>query len=858
MMMQTPPPTNKGRCSRREEGDDAAPLLRGCRSSDASSPEEPPPSRAPDSVAEEWLLRGGKARTSANTTSRTPSPKSSPSRSQQPPSPWGRGRSPCRPLFTPEPWESPELQLRKTRSLEPPKRSSPAKDTKPIQNAVAAAGSPIPDEYVDYIVTAFGADADLYKDVLGMEERDCAPTKLRVAYFRRGREVLRNHASGSPVSVADGSVVGATATTTAAVVSPKKRFQAVTKAYEILTNPGWKAYYEVHGLVAPSVVRPRDENADFISDCPLELMDDNEQALQQQEEEEECEHDDIASIASGGSVSILRRSHSWGGGYHPNNNNNNNNGQQRPSSSRSTSRTRVCWREVVEELVYQPDVLDTSGDSSSSQVYHEAAQSLDDSVGGGSVVVAAEAADAKHKKAKFLFVLDSPELDEELGKLEKRDFLDDLEASMDGLEQKIGGFINYALSDVKDATNFRSTEKDQNVHTGTTDERKPPAQCENSDESSFKARQLFADLTEPSPQIESSTYTRRLPKGNKRRGSLAQDGGGSAVVTTTAPLKQGNIDQPRVKPKKTVKHKKRGDTNMVSNTPGDDFYSVAAQVFFDARTGDSKQVTHEGSRIWNVPEAVKAMANFWNVGGDTGESAGNPTAVSKTLLDYYELQADSSILASVASVGDTSTESERKVEKSGFAFGVPKTWSFDDACLKTSTEGTTMGSVRPDHHNGQLSDSRMDASDATFTSKASDNQSMGRNLNECLNNFATAAQDTIREVTSFDETDKTAHTTTPPTQSAINSGVPDNQKAMAGSSDGTFMSAVTGCVQLLVEDMNKLGTRISTNLGEANRVVVATMSFPEAEVDGMLSVLESELNCPNGSKDWLLNKSFTF
>jgi hypothetical protein len=101
----------------------------------------------------------------------------------------------------------------------------------------------IPDVFIDTIIEGFGVDADIFKDILHVTP-DADPRQLRICYFRRGREVL-----------SEGGVHGLGGLVSGEHVSDltKIRFQAVTMAYEILSNPVWRAIYVEQGLKpAPS------------------------------------------------------------------------------------------------------------------------------------------------------------------------------------------------------------------------------------------------------------------------------------------------------------------------------------------------------------------------------------------------------------------------------------------------------------------------------------------------------------------------------------------------------------------------------------------------------------------------------
>ena len=99
----------------------------------------------------------------------------------------------------------------------------------------------IPMSYVNTIISAFGPDADLYHDVLDIP-RHCSLRETRIAYFRRGRQVLAEH-SMIPQPYQTAASVGGNVSAMA-----KLRFQAVSMAYEILTNDKWKNAYHTHGL----------------------------------------------------------------------------------------------------------------------------------------------------------------------------------------------------------------------------------------------------------------------------------------------------------------------------------------------------------------------------------------------------------------------------------------------------------------------------------------------------------------------------------------------------------------------------------------------------------------------------------
>lgn len=119
-----------------------------------------------------------------------------------------------------------------------------------ISSTSAAAGGDIPPGHVKTISELFGSlvdgriKVDLYRDVL-MVSPDASDREIRIAYFRRGREVLCE--GGCQESVPAGGTLDA---------ATRMKFEAISMAYEILTTPAWKETYLKHGLL---VVLPTTE-----------------------------------------------------------------------------------------------------------------------------------------------------------------------------------------------------------------------------------------------------------------------------------------------------------------------------------------------------------------------------------------------------------------------------------------------------------------------------------------------------------------------------------------------------------------------------------------------------------------------
>lgn len=115
-------------------------------------------------------------------------------------------------------------------------------DSMVMNHVVDAAVAAIPDAYIDTIIEGFGEDADIFTDVL-KAKHDAEPRQLRICYFRRGREILTE--GGVPgldgLAASGGDNVSELT---------KIRFQAVSMAYEIVSNPAWRAIYSERGLKA--------------------------------------------------------------------------------------------------------------------------------------------------------------------------------------------------------------------------------------------------------------------------------------------------------------------------------------------------------------------------------------------------------------------------------------------------------------------------------------------------------------------------------------------------------------------------------------------------------------------------------
>jgi curved DNA-binding protein CbpA len=102
----------------------------------------------------------------------------------------------------------------------------------------------VPVANIRLIQAAYGGNANLYTEVLQVQTQFAKEQEIRIAYFRRGRQVLaeqqqdqqRSNSGEGTASIADLSIVA------------KQRFQAVSMAYEILSQPSSKQLYDRVGL----------------------------------------------------------------------------------------------------------------------------------------------------------------------------------------------------------------------------------------------------------------------------------------------------------------------------------------------------------------------------------------------------------------------------------------------------------------------------------------------------------------------------------------------------------------------------------------------------------------------------------
>jgi len=244
----------------------------------------------------------------------------------------------------------------------------------------------IPASYISIITSTYGVSADLY--ALLQVTRTSTARDIRISYFRRGRQVLTDSGIGN------GAVQPTSATVGGVSEQAKMRFQAVSMAYEILSDEEMRATYDAYGLQAHS---EDDAFVDYYADAKRGT------------------NSPMAAIKG----SIIK----------------------------PTERVRsgVRWNEEVEELVFEKDKYEMDRSLNDSI---QALSGSDDSSDDGSQRRRMRKGRRKKKrtKKKKIVVVDSEELNRHLEQLDDEydvakandkdymnEFLDDLETSIDGL-----------------------------------------------------------------------------------------------------------------------------------------------------------------------------------------------------------------------------------------------------------------------------------------------------------------------------------------------------------------------------------------------------------------------------------------
>ena len=277
------------------------------------------------------------------------------------------------------------------------------------------------------VYQAYGPTADLYRDVLRIEST-ATDREIRMAYFRRGRQVLKEP-DGIGVCEGAGAVGsigaadhhhhqqdgGAAGPMSMAAVSQRSKlqFQAVSAAFDILSDPELKREYDASGTVQP----------------PLGMDPDNTAAP----------HAPETTVVTGTSLFLRSRStegslkSSLNGRY----------GLQRNrscNSSTGSSKRGIRWSNSVEELVIENDCasiasrrswkcggsLDGVDDGGDAAVGTAPGKNIDGGDDDNLSVVSIESAASSVKETLR-------RLDESAETFTRKEFLDELETSVNTL-----------------------------------------------------------------------------------------------------------------------------------------------------------------------------------------------------------------------------------------------------------------------------------------------------------------------------------------------------------------------------------------------------------------------------------------
>ena len=157
---------------------------------------------------------------------------------------------------------------------------TPQSADSPYDEAPPAAAAAPPRTAMTIIHQAYGPTADLYRDVLRIEPT-ATDREIRTAYFRRGRRVLKEPdgdgllESGGNVDGSgrigseqqqDGGAAAGPMSMAAVSQRSKLQFQAVSAAFDILSDPELKRQYDASGTVQPLAAAAALEDTDAARD----------------------------------------------------------------------------------------------------------------------------------------------------------------------------------------------------------------------------------------------------------------------------------------------------------------------------------------------------------------------------------------------------------------------------------------------------------------------------------------------------------------------------------------------------------------------------------------------------------------
>ena len=420
--------------------------------------------------------------------------------------------------------------------------------------------SAIPQGHVDNILRFYGGDAtqsaslDLFRDVLKVSP-DASDREIRIAYFRRGREIL-----GDTGLTPDPSQDISRGKANKLDDATKSRFQAVSMAYEILSNPAWKETYLKEGLkrkvstinnkVLATAIKKDTDPFSFPPSAGATAFPNADGSFVEKQQNSAPEQFPILakpklSVADRRRnqrkmqqrlPSALRKSSYT---------NNNQNGAlliRRPRSPGRRPRSSVRWKDHVEELVFTNHPNEHASDSEDSDydddIYDEDDKFYQDRVRENTFqngpTVNGGRQTRRNRKNKSRVIIESEELESHLHRMDSeaekhfvQDFWDNFEESMDGilsLVDSIGKGPAQRSTVSKRPNAYRGNRAAQNqtirrsssYESTTSTKNKIVVDCDNTDflkrSSSFPVRSSTpSTLDAVSPSPPPSTFDQSQP-----------------------------------------------------------------------------------------------------------------------------------------------------------------------------------------------------------------------------------------------------------------------------------------------------------------------------------------------------------
>jgi curved DNA-binding protein CbpA len=375
---------------------------------------------------------------------------------------------------------------------------------------------------------AYGPTADLYRDVLWIEP-DATDREIRTAYFRRGRQVLIEEPDEGGVQ-GGGAVAagGAAGPLSMAAVSQRSKlqFQAVSVAFDILSDPELKRQYDATGTVAL---------VDTGSYDPANSKDGDTHSHGCAEVQEAAPHT-TTTVVTGASLFLRSRlkevglKSSLNGRYSLQRNRSKN---LDCNSSAGSSKRGIRWSNSVEELVIENDEQSIAsrrswkcvGGLDEGDAAGEGAGGNNDGDDSNSV----ESATSSSVKETLR------RLDESAETFTRKEFLDDLESSVTSLLDAASRAITEAAASTaatatanaanttESADNSNKGAKSKNIETAGKDpvSRKLDFDKADTDDEPEKQQGEPTHLSSDSPAEDTTAKAKTNPKATTEENSAA-------------------------------------------------------------------------------------------------------------------------------------------------------------------------------------------------------------------------------------------------------------------------------------------------------------------------------------------------